>query len=62
MSRGGARPGAGRKPTGPNPRLNLVVTPAVFAELKRREQLTGVYRTKIAALALETLIGGVVQH
>jgi hypothetical protein len=42
--------------------LNLVVTPAVFAELKRREQLTGVYRTKIAALALETLIGGVVQH
>jgi hypothetical protein len=60
------RLGSGRKrydPVHRSARLNCVLSPALMAELKRREAKVGLYHTEIARIVLtDVLIGGVVQR
>jgi hypothetical protein len=59
---GGARPGSGRKPRH-NVRVQCNISPEVSKELIRRENKTGLYRTRIMAVIVsEALIGGVVHY
>ena len=62
VKHGGKRQGAGHKPCD-SVRLEFSIPRPIYNELARREAVSGIYRTRIAATILcEELIGGIVDR